>query len=87
MVVGSRVNISGTTNYNGDYTVAAITTTTFDIPTAFVANDATGTMRHRRTRGVAFGPGSTVKYTAAAASARATLVNTYGWVLTDGGQE
>jgi surface protein len=87
MAAGSRVNISGTTNYNGDYTIASATTNTFDIPTAFVANDATGTMKHRRSRGVTFGPGASVKYSAAAASARATLVNTYGWVITDGGQE
>ena len=84
MVAGSRVNISGTTNYNGDYNVVSTSVnTTFVIPVAFVANDATGTMRNRRARNVVLSAGP--RYTSAAASARDTLVNTYGWVITDGG--
>ena len=42
-VNGDSVTISGTTNYNGTFTISNVTTNTFDIPTAFVANDATGT--------------------------------------------
>jgi surface protein len=86
MVTGSRVNISGTTNYNGNYDVLANTVGSFDIATPFVANDATGTMRHLRSRNVPLGVG-TLKYSAAAANARAQLINDYGWVITDGGQE
>ena len=55
MVAGSRVNISGTTNYDGDYNVLAVTANTFDIAKAFVANDATGTMKHRRSHNVTAG--------------------------------
>jgi hypothetical protein len=40
---GDTVTIAGTTSYNGTFTITNITTNTFDIPTAFVANDATGT--------------------------------------------
>ena len=38
-----EVIISGTTNYNGTYTIASATTNTFNIEKTFVANDATGT--------------------------------------------
>ncbi len=37
------VDITGTTNYNGTFQISAVTANTFDIATAFVANDATGT--------------------------------------------
>jgi len=37
------VEIVGTTNYNGLFTVSGVTTDTFDINAAYVANDATGT--------------------------------------------
>jgi surface protein len=84
MVVGSRVNISGTTNYNGDYNVLGVTANTFDIGIAFVSNDATGTMKHRRSRNVPFGVG-TNKYSSSATAARNTLTSTYGWTITDGG--
>jgi len=40
---GDEVTISGTTNYNGVFTISNVATNTFTIPTAFVANDATGT--------------------------------------------
>ena len=40
---GDTVTIAGTTSYNGTFTATNITTNTFDIPTAFVADDATGT--------------------------------------------
>ena len=40
---GDEVIISGTTNYNGTFTITGVTANTFDIATAFVANDATGT--------------------------------------------
>lgn len=36
------VFISGTTSYNGAWEISNVTTNTFDIITAFVANDATG---------------------------------------------
>lgn len=36
------VTISGTTNYNGTYTISGVATNTFVIAKAFVANDATG---------------------------------------------
>ena len=42
-VNSDEVIISGTTNYNGAYTISNSTTNTFDITKAFVANDATGT--------------------------------------------
>ena len=84
MVVGSRVNISGTTNYNGDYNVLAFGGNTFDIGIAFVTNDATGTMKHRRSRNVSFGVG-TNQYSSSATAARNTLTSTYGWTITDGG--
>jgi surface protein len=86
LVAGSRVNISGTTNYNGDYNVLAAAANTFDIAQAFVANDATGTMKHRRTRNLTptFG---TNKYSAGApTTARGVLTDTYSWSITDGGQ-
>ena len=38
------VTISGTTNYNGTYTIANVATNTFTIVKAFVANDATGAL-------------------------------------------
>jgi hypothetical protein len=42
--VGSTLTIAGTTNYDGTYTVSALTDAThFDIEKAFVADDATGT--------------------------------------------
>lgn len=40
---GDKVTISGTTSYNGTFTISNVATNTFDIPTSFVANDATGT--------------------------------------------
>jgi surface protein len=87
VVVGSRVRITGTTNYNGDYNVAATPSgNTFEIDTPFVANDATGTMAVRRSLNVILNPGASVKYLPDAAAARDTLINTYGWVITDGGQ-
>jgi len=86
LVAGSRVNISGTTNYNGDYNVLAATANTFDIAQAFVANDATGTMKHRRSRNVTAGFGAN-KYSAGApTTARGVLTGTYNWSITDGGQ-
>ncbi len=86
LAVGSRVRIDGTTNYNGDYNVLAVAATNvFDIAVPFVANEATGTMRHRRSRNVVLDPGASVKYLPEAAAARDTLINTYGWVITDGG--
>ena len=42
---GSTVTISGTTSYNGVDTVSGVTTNTFEITTAFVENDATGTWK------------------------------------------
>jgi len=40
---GDVVKISGTTNYDGTWTIENVTTDTFDIVIAFVADDATGT--------------------------------------------
>ena len=37
------VTITGTTNYNGVYTIANVSTNTFEITTTWVSNDATGT--------------------------------------------
>ena len=46
LITGEKVQITGTTNYNtvGDnrYTIFNVTPTTYDIPVAFVADDATG---------------------------------------------
>ena len=39
---GDEVTITGTTNYNGTYTVADRTTNTFDIETNFIASETTG---------------------------------------------
>jgi len=39
---GNIVNISGTTSYNGEFTVSAVTTDTFSITATFVADDGTG---------------------------------------------
>jgi surface protein len=86
LVAGSRVNISGTTSYNGDFNVLAAGPNTFDIAVTFVANDATGTMRHRRSRNVTAGFGAN-KYSAGApTTARGVLTGTYSWSITDGGQ-
>ncbi len=42
--VGDPVTITGTTNYNGTYAIAAVgSATTFDIPRQFIANDVAGT--------------------------------------------
>lgn len=86
MVAGSRVNISGTTNYNGDYNVVAAAANTFDIGIAFVANDATGTMKHRRSRNVNLSVGSNKYSTGGPTTARGILTGTYLWSITDGGQ-
>jgi hypothetical protein len=40
---GDCVTISGTTNYNGEFTISNVTTNTFDITDTWVSNDATGT--------------------------------------------
>lgn len=40
---GYKVAITGTTNYNGTYTVSEITDNTFEITETWVSNDATGT--------------------------------------------
>jgi len=42
---GQIISISGTTSYNGLWTISAVDATTFTIPANFVANDATGTWR------------------------------------------
>ncbi len=42
LAAGAIVVISGTTSYNGTFTVVSATATTFDITAAFVADDATG---------------------------------------------
>jgi hypothetical protein len=39
---GDGIKISGTTNYNGTFTVSGVSGNDFDIDQAFVANDATG---------------------------------------------
>ena len=40
---GQKITISGTTNYNGNFTISGVTTNTFAITDTWVANDATGT--------------------------------------------
>jgi|GEM_PF-317020 len=40
---GDMVHVSGTTSYNGGWEISNVATNTFDITTAYVANDATGT--------------------------------------------
>jgi hypothetical protein len=42
LTVGALVLITGTTNYNGTFTVVAATPSTFTITTPFAGNDATG---------------------------------------------
>ena len=43
LISGNQINITGTSNYNGTYTISDVTTNTFVIQKSFVANDATGT--------------------------------------------
>lgn len=43
---GNIVEILGTTSYNGIFTIQDVTTNTFNIVAAFVADDATGTWSH-----------------------------------------
>ena len=86
MNVGSRVNISGTTNYNGDYNVVAVVGNAFDIGVTFVTNDATGTMKHRRSLNVQAGFGTNKYNSGIPATARDILTTTYNWTITDGGQ-
>jgi surface protein len=86
LVAGSRVNISGTTSYNGDFNVLSPTANTFDIAVTFVANDATGTMKHRRSRNVTAGFGTNQYSSGAPTTARGVLTTTYDWSITDGGQ-
>jgi surface protein len=86
LVAGSRVNISGTTNYDGDYNVLAAAANTFDIGVAFVADDATGTMRHRRSRNVTAGFGTNKYSSGTPTTKRGVLTGTYLWTITDGGQ-
>lgn len=40
---GDIITISGTTNYNGEYTISSVTANTFNIEKTFVADDGTGT--------------------------------------------
>lgn len=40
---GDVITITGTTNYNGEYTVSSATTNTFEITAVWVSDDATGT--------------------------------------------
>lgn len=42
---GDVIIISGTTHYNGEFTISNTTTDTFAITTTWVSNDATGTIR------------------------------------------
>ena len=42
--------ISGTTSYNGTFTIEDVTTNTFNIIATFVADDATGTVTHDNNR-------------------------------------
>ena len=44
IVNNERITISGTTSYNGTFATVFATNTTFDIPVAFVADDATGSV-------------------------------------------
>ena len=42
LILGDLVTITGTTSYNGSFTVAAITANTFEITDTWLADDATG---------------------------------------------
>ena len=87
MVAGSRVNISGTINYNGDYNVVGLVLPNeFQIGVTFVGNDATGTMKHRRSRNVTANFGTNKYSSGVPATKRAVLTSTYGWTITDGGR-
>jgi len=87
LAVGSRVNISGTTSYNGDFNVVAVPgVNQFDIAVTFVANDATGTMRHRRSRNIPAHFGSNQYSAGTPTTKRGVLTGTYLWTITDGGQ-
>lgn len=85
MTNGSRVRLTGTDSYDGEYTVVATSPATFDVAVPFTST-STGTAAVRRSRNVDLGVGA-LKYSASAAAARAKLINDYGWVITDGGQE
>ena len=40
---GNSITVSGTTNYNGDYSITNVTTNTFEITETWVSDDGTGT--------------------------------------------
>lgn len=46
LITGEIITITGTTNYNGVFTIANTTTDTFEITDTWVADDGTGTWRH-----------------------------------------
>lgn len=81
-----RVEIRGTTNYNGTYNVSVSSADAFAIPVNFVADDATGTFAQRRRTGISASFGSNKYSAGAAATSRGVLTGTYGWAITDGGQ-
>jgi hypothetical protein len=87
LTTNNRVTISGTTNYNGQHIITVINADSYSIPIAFVADDATGTGRQDLRNSVSFNAG-TAQYSAGApATARANIISTYTWTITDGGEE
>lgn len=85
---GQRINISGTTNYNGDYNITSVFDSAgwVEFSKTFVSDDATGTLALRRSRNVPAGFGSNTYSAGAPATNRGVLTGTYGWTITDGGQ-
>lgn len=45
LITGDLASISGTTNYNGDFTITRVDANSFTIVQAFTADDATGTVQ------------------------------------------
>jgi len=86
IVKGNTITISGTSNYNGTYTVLEVDENTFTIDTAYVADDATGTVIKDLKSNVEFHAGNS-KYSAGdAETAKQYIIDTYNWTITDGGE-
>lgn len=86
-LLGQRVRVSGTINYDGDYTVVSRpSNTALIVQKTYVGDEgAGGTVELLRSRNVTLLVGNTNKYNSNALSARNTLTGTYLWSITDGG--
>jgi surface protein len=86
LVNGNKCSITGTTNYDSAlsaYTVSEVDGDTFVIDTAFVADDATGTVQKDLQTGLSFQGGNS-KASGDGITARTKLVDDYDWTIIDG---